>query len=228
MGLDDISIINEVFEASSITKTELDELLANGWRHFGQHFFRYNLAFFEYEIRFVNPLRIRLADFKLSKSKRRTLNKNKDLQTVIRPIEITAEKESLFESHKIRFAQNTPDSIYDFLDFDAANIPCQALEFCVYDKEKLLAVSFLDIGNNSVSSIYAMFEPNEAKRSLGIFTMLLEIEYAIKKGKKFYYQGYAYEGESFYDYKKNFSALEMFDWKGKWVDFSEPTKKTFF
>jgi hypothetical protein len=38
--------------------------------------------------------------------------------------------------------------------------------------------------------------------------MLLTIEYALKNDKIFYYPGYAYEGNSFYDYKKRFSALE--------------------
>ena len=33
---------------------------------------------------------------------------------------------------------------------------------------------------------------------------------------EFYYHGYAYEGESFYDYKKRFSATEEFDWRGRW------------
>ena len=66
-----------------------------------------------------------------------------------------------------------------------------------------------------------MFEPSEEKRSLGILTMLLEIRYALERGKKFYYSGYAYEGSSFYDYKKRFSALESFDWNGGWEKFSE-------
>ncbi len=71
------------------------------------------------------------------------------------------------------------------------------------------------------SSIYAMFEPTETSRSLGIFTMLLEIDFALKRSKKFYYQGYAYEGNSFYDYKKHFRALEKFDWNGNWESFQE-------
>ena len=44
-------------------------------------------------------------------------------------------------------------------------------------------------------------------------------EFALGQGKELYYHGYAYEGESFYDYKKRFSALEEFDWEGNWVHF---------
>jgi len=64
-----------------------------------------------------------------------------------------------------------------------------------------------------------MFDPDESNRRLGIFTMLKEIEYSIDAGKQFYYQGYAYEGSSFYDYKKQFSGTEAFDWMGNWREF---------
>jgi arginine-tRNA-protein transferase len=219
MNLAEFDLINEEFYTSEVSPIQLDFLLAEGWRHFGQHFYRYNLGFLKNEFRFVIPLRIRLAGFKFSRSQRRVINKNKDLRSIIRPIEFTDEKHALFKQHKMRFDHGIPENIYSFLDKEAATIPCPALEFCIYDKDKLLAVSFLDTGEKSVSSIYAMFAPEEAKRSLGIFTMLLEIQYAIENNKKFYYQGYAYEGESFYDYKKRFSALEFYDWYGDWKEY---------
>lgn len=215
------SFINEEFFSFQASPERMDALWQNGWRHFGVHFYRYNLGFYEYEIRRVLPLRIRLADFKFSKSQRRVFNKNTDLETIIRPAEIDAEKEGLFERHKRRFKSGTPDSIFDFLSEEPAAVPCKALEICVFEKGKLVAASFLDVGKESVSSVYGMFEPSEEKRSLGILTMLLEIRYALERGKKFYYSGYAYEGSSFYDYKKRFSALESFDWNGGWEKFSE-------
>ena len=195
--------------------------MANGWRHFGTQFFRYNLAINEGKICRVFPLRIRLSDFSLSKNKRRIINKNRDLKVTIRPIEITAEKEKLFEIHKFRFKHNIPFSIYNFLSFDAANVPCESMEVSVYKDESLIAASFFDVGELSVSSIYGMFTPEENSRSLGIFTMLLEIDFAVKNGKKFYYQGYCYDENSFYDYKKRFPALEKFDWKGNWEKFKD-------
>ncbi|MDQ3799723.1 MAG: arginine-tRNA-protein transferase [Acidobacteriota bacterium] len=217
------SFINEEFFSFRASPEQMDALWRKGWRHFGVHFYRYNLGFYEYEIRRVIPLRIRLADFKFSKSQRRVLNKNAELEASIRPVRIDAEKESLFERHKRRFKSGVPDSIYDFLsEIEPAAVPCEALEACVFEGEKLLAASFFDVGADSISSIYAMFEPAQEKRSLGILTMLLEIRYALDAGKKFYYSGYAYEGNSFYDYKKRFSALESFDWQsGGWEKFAE-------
>ena len=215
----ELTFINEEFYADSVTPMQLDMLLADGWRHFGTHFFRYNLGIYEDEIRRVTPLRIRLADLELSKSQRRVLRRNADLDMQIQPIQITDETQDLFDRHKQRFKSGVPDSIYDFLSFEAADKPTRGLAVSVRNGGKLLAASFFDIGKTSISSIYGIFDPEEATRSLGIFTMLKEIGYARDSGKTLFYHGYAYEGQSFYDYKKRFSALESFDWDGNWTPF---------
>jgi leucyl-tRNA---protein transferase len=223
--METIPFINEEFFCAKVSPAEIDELLETGWRHFGTYFYRYNYGFFEAEIRRVFVLRIRLSDFCFSKSQRRILRKNQDLETVIRPAEITPEKEDLFERHKFRFKDNTPNSIYDFLSPAPQDTPVEALEICIYRGEELLAVSFFDVGMRAVSSVYAMFAPEESRRGLGIFTLLLEIDWAKKHGKDLLYLGYAYEGNSFYDYKKRFRKLEKFDWNGNWEEFSGDTRE---
>lgn len=162
------------------------------------------------------PLRIRLGDFRFSKNQRRILKKNCDLDVEIQPTQITDETHELFEKHKSRFKSGVPNSIYDFITY-AANEPTKGSEVAVRRNGKLLAASFFDVGEVSASSIYCIFDPDETSRSLGILTMLKEIEFGKENGKTFLYHGYAYEGESFYDYKKRFSALEYFDWKGTWL-----------
>jgi arginine-tRNA-protein transferase len=219
--MEQFSYINEEFYASQVSPAQTDKLLAEGWRHFGEHFYRYNLGYYRYDIRTVYALRVNLGKFSFSKNQRRVLKKNQDLRIVIRPIEVTDEKEALFERHKIRFEYGVPDSLYDFLSYEPATVPCEGLEVCAYRDRELLAAAFFDVGRESISSVYAMFDPGEMSRSLGILTMLLEIKYAFEKGKKFYYHGYAYEGKSFYDYKKRFRGLESYDWIGAWKDFTE-------
>ena len=219
--MEQFSYINEEFYASLVSPAQTDLLLAEGWRHFGEHFYRYNLGYFKYDIRTVYALRVNLAKFSFSKNQRRVLKRNEDLRIVIRPIEVTNEKEELFERHKQRFEYGVPDSLYDFLSYEPASVPCEGSEVCAYREKELLAAAFFDVGNEAISSVYAMFAPEETARSLGILTMLLEIKYAFETGKKFYYHGYAYEGSSFYDYKKRFRGLESYDWIGSWKDFTE-------
>lgn len=215
--LDRLEIINEEFIATDITPEQYDLLLGDAWRHFGSHFFRYNFGIFEDEIRRVIPLRIRLADFTLSKSQRRVLRRNGDLDVSIGPYEIAPETHALFERHKHRFKTGVPNSIYDFIARDAESSPTELLQITVRDSEKLVAASYFDLAERSVSAIYGCFDPEETSRSLGIFTMLKVMEYTASLGLKFYYHGYAYEGSSFYDYKKRFAAIEAFDWNGNWL-----------
>jgi arginine-tRNA-protein transferase len=216
MLLGDAPFINEQFFADQVSPTELDLLLADGWRHFGSQFFRYSYAFCETDIRIVIPLRIRLERFRPSKSQRRTLRRNADLTTFVRPIEITDEAETLFHRHKRRFKSGVPASIHDFVSLQPWTKPCEAFEIAVYKERRLIAVSYFDIGATANSGIYAMFDPEQSRRRLGIFTMLNEIEFSIDSGKAFYYQGYSYDGPSFYDYKKRFCGSEGFDWRGEW------------
>ena len=222
----DITFINEEFYADKIDPSQLDELLAQGWRHFGTQFFRYSLGVYESDIRRVIPLRIRLDQFSLSRSQRRVLNRNQDVSVDIRPIEINNEVMELFDRHRGRFSFGVPNSIYDFLSPDPSRIPCEGLEVAVHLGSRLVAASYFDVGEHSVSAIYGMFDPELPRRSLGIFTMLKEIEYAGASGKTLYYQGYSYEGRSFYDYKKRFSGTECFDWHGNWMPFPAGEEQT--
>jgi arginyl-tRNA--protein-N-Asp/Glu arginylyltransferase len=210
-------LINEEFTESSVTPAEHDRLLADGWRHFGQQFFRYNLAIYGNEIRSVIPLRIRLSEFRLSKSQQRVLRRNADTSVDIGPVRITPEVGDLFTLHKQRFKQHLPDSIYTFMSRDPDAEPCETFQQSVRSEGRLLAAGFFDVGEHSVSGIYTAFEPEETRRSLGIFTILKEIEYAIGSGHEFYYQGYCYSGSSFYDYKKRLSGTEAYGWNGVWT-----------
>ena len=217
MLLENFRLINEEFYADQLLPEQMDSLWANGWRHFGTHFFRYNVGLLIDDVRFVLPLRIRLENFTFSKSQRRVLRLNEDLDVTIRPITIDEQSKNLFDRHKTRFNHGVPESIYNFISTEPDVSPCEAKEIRVSQNDQLLAVSYFDVGCNSTSGIYAMFEPTITDRSLGIFTMLKEIEYSIETNREFYYQGYAYQGSSFYDYKKRFRGTEAFDWYDQWL-----------
>ena len=95
-------------------------------------------------------------------------------------------------------------------------MPCFGAEFDVFMGERLVASSFFHVGHKSMAGNYCVFDPNELQRSLGTFTMLLEIQYAIHLGKEFYYPGFVYDLPTEFDYKLNFHGLEYFDWWGNW------------
>ena len=199
-----------------VSPEELDGLLAEGWRHFGTMFFRYNAAVMEGRLHFILPLRIELEGWKATRSQQRVIKKNADLRTEIRAASIDREKQAMFLRHSRRFTDNIPTSLENFLHPEPAEIPCRCEEVAVFLGEQLVAVSFLAIGKEAVSGIYGIFEPEYASRSLGVFTMLEEIRYAREIGVKYYYSGYSTMAPSHYDYKKGFEGLYAYDWGGQW------------
>ena len=203
----------------SVGPEEMDALLAEGWRHFGSHFFRYSYSMDENGgVQCIQPLRIPLARFTPNKSQQRVLRMNADLDVQIVPAVVDAERESMFQQHKARFRANIPETLRTFIasDFPATH-PCQCLSVEARLEGKLIAVSYLDVGRTSVSSVYAMFDPAHSRRSLGIFTFLKEVEWATANGFTWLYPGYATVQSSIYDYKKSFRPLEYFDWSGQWL-----------
>ncbi len=218
--MDGEKFIFEEFSAERVSAIELDLLLAEGWRHFGNNFFRYSHNTYNNEIRRVIPLRIRIANFFRSKGQRRNIRKNGDLSISIGPADLNAEIRSLFDRHRMRFSEGRPETLESIIS-PLAGVPCDLKMMLVALNGKPLAASFFDVAAESVSGIYAMFEPGEAVRGLGNFTMLKEIEFAHATGRRFYYQGYCYAGNSFYDYKKRFAATEFYDWNGSWRPFAE-------
>ncbi|HEY8900263.1 MAG TPA: hypothetical protein VIM61_07615 [Chthoniobacterales bacterium] len=209
--------ILERSEVAGITPAMLDARLVMGWRHFGTDFFRYNFAFHEGLLCGVVALRLRLDDFCATKSQRRILRRNADLTSRIVPSAHSEEYDRLFDIHRVRFSDNVPASLRDFLSDRPDLVPCcnYALEMRLGDA--LVAVSFFDVSAESTSSVYAMFDPAHGGRSLGNLTLLLEIEQARRLGKRFHYLGYAYTVPSTYDYKKRFRGVEGYDWGRCWT-----------
>jgi arginyl-tRNA--protein-N-Asp/Glu arginylyltransferase len=207
---------NQNFFCLNASPAEMDQFWVEGWRHFGVFFFRYRTAVHGDKTFSVMPLRIDLERFVLTSSQRRVLAKNADAGIVFRPAEINQKKQRLFEIHRLRFKENVPTSLDDFLSPIPDSVPCLNLELCVYHDKELVAVTFLDVGQTSTSAVYAMFNPAETKKSLGILMMLHSIEFSRANGFRYYYPGYAYHEPYAYDYKKRFRGLEYLDWEAGW------------
>jgi arginine-tRNA-protein transferase len=204
------------FLCASVAPAEMDGLWAEGWRHFGMFFFRYQRSTHGRVDFHVLPLRIDLDRFILSRSQKRVLKTNRDAQLVIGAAAIDEVKEALFSKHRRRFTENVPSSLRDFLSPAPDSVPCRNVELCVYKGERLMGVTFLDLGEHATSAVYAIFDPAEAKRSLGILMMLYSIRFSRERGCRYYYPGYAYREPFNYDYKKRFAGLEYLDWNYGW------------
>lgn len=195
----------------------MDALWEKGWRHFGTYFFRYSQLEKDGQRFHVQPLRVRLEHTTLNRNQKRTLQRNQDITLTIKPAYIDDEIEALFERHKTRFKDNVPESLHTFLSEQPASKPCECVSLCLHLENRLVGVSYLDIGETATSSVYQCFEPTLSKRGVGILMMLQSIQVSRKWGKTFYYPGYAFAEPSFYDYKKTLRPLEVYDWHSHWA-----------
>lgn len=214
----DVPWIDEAFYQIAVPPWRMDQLWSEGWRHFGPLFVRYSLSQENGLPQVVQPLRVDLTRCMLSKSQRRTLQRNKDLRVSIQPPALDEVRHLLFERHKARFTNNIPRSLHDFLGGNPSAGPCETVEVGVYDGNTLVAASYLDVGSEGTSSIYGMFHPELHHRALGIYTMLLEMDYSRSRGCRYYYPGYAFHHPSLFDYKKQFNGLQWLDWTCGWRD----------
>lgn len=208
--------IAESREIRELRPEEMDVLWADGWRHFGTEFFRSSLMVDEMCLKRQVALRIAVADFVLSRSQKRTLRRNRDLRWELDPASPGDEEHELFERHKQRFTRNIPAHLEEFLGDCSGAHPSPILQLSVRDGGRLVAASYLSLGQRSCSSVYAVFDPEASRRRLGIHTMLLELEFARSNDFEFYYSGYATVESSCYDYKKDFSGLSFYDWAEGW------------
>ena len=213
----------ESFIGVDVAPAQMDRFWAEGWRHFGIFFFRYRAAPHDGKIFNVLPLRIDLQRFRLTRSLKRVLAKNQDSRVCIRPATVDEAKKSLFLKHRLRFKENLPSSLDDFMSPYPDSVPCLNLELCVYLGEKLVGVTFLDVGETATSAVYAIFDPAETRRSLGIMMMLQSIQLSRERAYRYYYPGYAYREPFAYDYKKRFIGLEYLDWETGWKPYSRET-----
>ena len=84
--------------------------------------------------------------------------------------------------------------------------------------DRLLGVAVTDITRASLSAVYCFYEPAEAKRSLGVFAILSQIELARAAGLSHLYLGFWLAGHAKMHYKSTYSGLELLQ-AGEWRAF---------
>jgi arginine-tRNA-protein transferase len=137
---------------------------------------------------------------------------NRDLRVSRRSPEYAGEHYALYERYlKSRHAGGgmdnpTPEQYMEFLT-------SQWSETAFYefrDRQRLLAVAITDRLVNGLSAVYTFFEPDEPRRSLGVFSVLWQIEEARRIGADWLYLGYLIEESPKMSYKRQYQPQEWF------------------
>jgi arginyl-tRNA--protein-N-Asp/Glu arginylyltransferase len=164
-----------------------DALLAQGDRRFGPFLYRTACP----ACTACEPIRVPATRFAPTRSQRRVLRKNPDVEVTLGEPTVTARHLEIYNRHQFerklaRTTEKTTESEYR-LHLVQSCVTTREVRYAVAGK--LIAISILDVGRTSASSVYHAFDPDESARSLGVFSVLKEIEMCKEKGLEWYYLG---------------------------------------
>lgn len=202
---------------------ELDAYLARGWYRMGQSIFTTHYLCFSDQFYSAIWVRLPLEGYQYSKSLRKIIRRNTErFKTVFNKSQLTYEKEQLYQRYKASFpgllAPTLKESLLDGEEFNIY----QTYEVNVYDGSRLVATSFFDVGKTSAASILGIYDPEYSIHSLGLYTMLMEIEYCLQNKMLFFYPGYIVPNYARFDYKLRIGETEYYDLStSNWLPFKQ-------
>lgn len=198
---------------------EFDGSLANGDRRIGRMLYRTSCP----DCDACEPLRIPVDAFQPSRSMRRIKKKNADVRVEIGPARFSEEKLALYNRHKqerglARDERQMNQSGYEgwFLNSCATT-----LEFRYLLEDQLIGLGVVDAGAKDSSSVYFFFDPDHSARSLGTYSVLVEVDWQRQRGGRYHYLGLYVEACQHLVYKARFFPHER-RLRGAWRRFERP------
>lgn len=158
------------------------------------------------------PVRIPVADFHPDRSQRRIWRMNQDLKIGLRPTESDAEHFALYQRYLQQrhpgggMDQHTLSDYSAFLTSRWSNTLSTELRLA----ERLVGVAVVDELDDALSAVYTFYDPELARRSLGTFAVLWQIEEAHRRGLHWLYLGYWVAASRKMAYKDRFRPFERF------------------
>lgn len=203
---------NLAFKASTLPAGIYQSLMDLNFRHSGSIFYRPACR----TCRQCRALRVLVNEFKPNRTQRRCRIRNQDLTAEIGPPEPTQEKFELYRKYiTIRHERQMDDSWRGFVEF-LYESPALSLEVVYRCENRLIGVGLVDLEPSAISTIYCTFDPDESKRSLGVFNVLYTIEYCRRQGIPYLYLGYYIRDCAKMSYKLAFRPCEVLTGEGIW------------
>lgn len=209
-----------LYPTRRLTGEELDQQLALGRRRSGTYLYYTACP----SCSACEPTRLRIEEFKLSKSMRRVLHRGDQvLKTVLSTPAEDELRLKLFNRHRMHRDLATSKEAYSREDFHGFLVDscCFSKELSYWIGEKLVACSIIDWGQCAISAVYSYFDPDFSDLSLGTYSILKQFQLAKEFQKTFLYLGMFVESNQHLRYKGRFAPQERFI-QGQWRLISEP------
>lgn len=162
------------------------------------------------------PLRVPVARFVPSRSQRRALRRNTDVEMTVSEPRLDDERFELF----LRYQDSQHDgtmitSRAGYEHFLVAGF-AGAVEMSYRVAGRLVGVGIVDMTDRALSSVYFYFDPNERRRSLGVYSILQEIELCRSRSLSHWYAGFYVADCRKMTYKADYRPHEFLHADGVW------------
>ncbi|MCA9035567.1 MAG: arginyltransferase [Planctomycetaceae bacterium] len=198
--------------ALELPEQRYSALLERGWRRFGRSLFRPICG----GCRECQPLRICINEFQPSKSQRRILARNQEINLTIQSPRVTQEYLDLYDRYHADMNRRrnwpsreiTADQYHE--SFVEGNFGFSR-EFIYRLNGKLVGLGIVDITQSAMSSIYFFYAPELRSLSLGTFSVLKELEAGRQLKKAHLYMGYYIRDCGSMNYKNRFPPYQILE-----------------
>jgi arginine-tRNA-protein transferase len=204
---------------AALTGEDFDALLEQGDRRSGPFLYRTTCP----RCQACEPIRVPTDRFKPTKSQRRSLKKNDvDVKVSMVEPEYTERHLEIYNRHKLERGLSRSGEEVDEHGYrmHLMESPLDTREIRYEVGGKLIAFSILDFGVDSCSSVYHCFDPDESDRSLGVYSVLKEIELCKQLNVAWYYLGLFVEDCAHLNYKASYFPHQR-KANGLWTEFDD-------
>lgn len=187
-------------------------MLARGWRRFGQVFFRPICA----ACHECRSLRVDVEAFAPNRSMRRTLQQNRDLEIILQPPSLTGAHLGLYERYHADMAvrrgwREKDESPLDYYMTFIEGHQDFGRELLFLLGDRLVCVALVDVLPRAISAVYCFYDPQLRSRSLGVQSVLTEIELARERSLPYVYLGYWVADNVSMRYKARYRPHELLE-----------------
>lgn len=160
--------------------------------------------------------RVPVERFDFNRRWRKILSRNADLTRALRPSRATEEQFKLLRRYLGSRHADGGMADMTFADYvsmvEETAVHTHIVEYRFSDGPKrgqLAGATLIDALGDGLSMVYSFYDPDENRRSLGVYTILDHIQQARAAGFTHLYLGYWIPGSDKMDYKASFRPLEI-------------------
>lgn len=204
--------------ASLVDTAVFSELARQGFRRSGHYVYRPRCD----TCSACTPVRLRVDGFEPRRRQRRCLTRNQDIGCMLKPLEFNESHYLLYRRYQAARHAGGGMDMDDREQYRAFLLTSQVdsalAEFSL--DGRVIMVSLIDRLLDGLSAVYTFYDPDLAKRSLGVYNVLSQIGLAKGMALPYLYLGYWIRESPKMAYKSDYQPLECLR-DGAWIPYTD-------